>query len=52
MIDVINDALDTTVQHIPLAALTWDPTYGQLETKSTGVLSVEAAQAMDAVFRR
>jgi len=52
-IDVINDALDTSLPEIDLGGLTWDPTYG-LVTKSWGdgpLVTPEAARAMDAVFR-
>ncbi len=53
MIDVINGALGTELPQIPIAAITWDPTYGMLDdTKTyTGLVSPEAASAMDAIFR-
>lgn len=53
MIDAINAALDTELPQFPLAAFTWDPTYGiPLKSASDGpLLSPAAAAAMDAVFR-
>jgi hypothetical protein len=53
MIDVINTALGTELAQIPLAAITWDPTYGiPMGGKADGpLLTPAAAHAMDAVFR-
>ncbi len=53
MIDVINAALGTELAQIPIAAITWDPTYGiPITAKADGpLLTPTAARAMDAVFR-
>jgi len=52
-IDAINAALGTTLPQIDIGALIWDPTYGQLTppAKRDGLITPEAASAMDAIFR-
>lgn len=52
-IDKINEVDGTSLAHVDPASLPWDPTYGQVPTKSGTRLGLdpEAAAAMDAIFR-
>lgn len=55
-IETINDALDTSVAGVDVDALVWDPTYADYQpapepAEAAGLVSPEAARAMDAVYR-
>ncbi|MHB8080032.1 MAG: SGNH/GDSL hydrolase family protein [Candidatus Krumholzibacteriia bacterium] len=54
-IDAINAAAGTTLAHVDVAALTWDPTYGTAETRGaaagTARITPAAASALDRMFR-